>query len=145
MPMICAEPSSSSVLCLQVLSLRHRRLVRPSPESIQSRSRWLRPTCASKPWRRSKPNMAGTRNPFGRRPHPGSRIHLRKGHGRPACFPIQKTAAKRNLGKAVRKAALAANENRREISRVSRIPANGSLIGTMFSKFLFVTSCRIFD
>jgi hypothetical protein len=23
--------------------------------------------------------MAGTRNPFGRRPHPGSRIHLRKG------------------------------------------------------------------
>ena len=76
--MICAEPSSSSVLCLQVLSLRHRRLVRPSPESIQSRSRWLRPTCASKPWRRSKPNMAGTRNPFGRRSHPGSRIHLQQ-------------------------------------------------------------------
>ena len=46
--------------------------VQPSPESIQSRSRWLRPTCVKK----SKPNMAGTRNPFGRRPHPGSRIHL---------------------------------------------------------------------
>ena len=68
--------------------------------------------------------MAGTRNPFGRRPHPGSRIHLRKGHGRPACFPIQKTVAKRNLGNAARKATLAANDNRREISRVSRLPAN---------------------
>ena len=68
--------------------------------------------------------MAGTRNPFGRRPHPGSRIHLRKGHGRPACFPIQKTVAKRNLGNAARKSTLAANDNRREISGVSRLPAN---------------------
>ncbi len=66
----------------------------------------------------------GTRgNPTRRRQHPGSRIHLRKGHGRPACFPIHKTAAKRNLGTVVRRATLAANENRREISRVSRLPA----------------------
>ena len=42
------------------------RLVQPSPESFKSRPGWHRP----------KPNMAGTRNPFGRRPHPGSRLHL---------------------------------------------------------------------
>jgi len=42
------------------------RLVQPSPESIQSRSRRIRP----------KPNLASTRSPIGRRPHPGSRIHL---------------------------------------------------------------------
>ena len=52
------------------------RLGQPSPGSSRSRPRLVRPTCASKPWRRSKPNMAGTRNPTGRRAHPGSRIHL---------------------------------------------------------------------
>ena len=35
-------------------------------------------------------DMESTRNPFGRRAHLGSRIHLRKGHGRPACFPNPK-------------------------------------------------------
>jgi hypothetical protein len=53
----------------------------------------------------------GTRNPFGRRPHPGSRIHLTC--SQPA---YRKTVAKRNLGTAVGRATLALDENRREIS-----------------------------
>jgi hypothetical protein len=89
------------------------RLVQPSPESFKSRSRRIRP----------KAHMGTRGNPTRRRQHPGSRIHLRKGHGRPACFPIHKTVAKINLGTVVRRATLAANENRREISRVSRLPA----------------------
>ena len=81
--------------------------VQPSPESFKSRPGWHRP----------KPNMAGTRNPVGRRPHPGFRIHLTSRQTR------RKTAAKRNFDKAVWRATLTANENRREISRVSRLPA----------------------
>jgi hypothetical protein len=56
------------VFCLVSSSLESppQAAVQPSPESIQSRSGRIRP----------KPNLAGPRNPFGRRAHPGSRIHL---------------------------------------------------------------------
>jgi hypothetical protein len=83
--------------------------VQPSPESFKSRSRRIRP----------KSHMGTRGNPTRRRQHPGSRIHLTS--RQPA---YRKTAAKTNLGTAVRRATVAANENRREISRVSRLPAN---------------------
>ena len=75
--------------------------------------------------------METRRNPIGRRPNPGSRIHLTSRK-----LIRQKTAAKRNLGKAVRKATLAANENRREISRVSRLTACcGAFFLSAFQRF----------
>jgi phage gpG-like protein len=61
--------------------------------------------------------MAGTRNPFGRRPHPGSRIHLTRPAGK------KNNRCQKNLGKAAWRATLALNENRREISRSRPISA----------------------
>ena len=81
------------------------RLVQPSAETIQSRSRRLRP----------KPDMETRGNPTGRRQNAGFRIHL---------IPpgdLKKTAAKRNLGKAVWRATLATNEcDRQNQKRPSR-------------------------
>lgn len=48
------------------LCLGEARRVQPSAESIPSRSRWLRPARASKPWRRGTPLVAGSRDPIGR-------------------------------------------------------------------------------
>jgi hypothetical protein len=62
--------------------------------------------------------METRRNPIGRRPNPGSRIHLTSRK-----LIRQKAAAKRNLGKAARRATLAANEFPSEISKLGQIPA----------------------
>ena len=77
--------------------------------------------------------MAGTRNPFGRRPHPGFRIHLTSRQLR-----LPKNRRQRNLGKAVWRATLTANENRRESFRYRQISASSGaffLSAFQFSAF----------
>jgi hypothetical protein len=159
--MMSAKPSTSSVFCLQVFCLaanrpllRHLLQQNPWPNPAHPRphhpssgifpqsqiSNFKHPIHhpphprASEAIRpRPKPNMAGTRNPFGRRPHPGSRIHLTS--RQPA---YRKTVAKRNLGKAVWRATLTANENRRESFRYRQISASSGaffLSAFQFSAF----------
>jgi hypothetical protein len=72
--------------------------------------------------------MAGPRNPFGRRSHSGSQIHLTRPSG------SKNTATERNLGKAVCKARLAASEFPSEISNLGQIPtSSGAYLLAAFS------------
>ena len=103
--------------------------VQPSPESIRARPRLVRP----------KFHMESSRNPFGRRPNAGSRIHLTRPKGKNQPMP-------KKLRKALWRAMAATNEHRCEHSRSRQIPACcGAFFLSAFQLSAFASGYASFD